>query len=66
MANKRYTKEYTGRKLPFHHSAITMGYTPLKDNFKKFEYEGKFGKGYVVYIHSPISIRFCKIEYYIE
>ena len=49
-----------------HHTSLYHGYMKVKSGGVVKEYNGKFGKGYVVLYNNPASTRYCFITYYIE
>lgn len=52
--------------FPFHHRGTAPGYVPVEPGFTGFfAYKGRYGLGYVRYLHNPKSTRFCIIEYYV-
>ncbi len=51
--------------LKFSHRSWTRGYVSRKIDGLCYPYNGRFGRGYVIYRPSRESTRFCRIEYYI-
>lgn len=49
----------------FHHSALRLGYQSVK-HMRAERYEGRFGKGWMIYINNPNSTKYVHVEYYIE
>ena len=64
----------TYKDLPFgqlrcHHTALARGYVSRKlsdDELPVYEYHGRFGDGFVVYLANYLSTRYCQIMYLIK
>ena len=48
------------------HTALTRGYVSKKSSGIKEPYSGRYGKGYTIKEHNPMSTRYCLITYYVE
>ena len=63
----KMTKVINGKEYKLHHVAAANGYVSRKSTVeKKQEYNGKFGKGYVIYLPRYDTNRYCYVEYWIE
>lgn len=52
--------------MKFHHESLRRGYVSVKEsNGIKLNYNGRFGKGYIVLKHNPLSTRYCICEYWV-
>lgn len=45
--------------MKFHHESLKRGYVSVKET------DGRFGKGYIVLKHNPLSTRYCICEYWV-
>lgn len=50
----------------YHHSALTRGYVSRKCDGIVREYNGRFGKGYVILTPRYDTTQYCNIHYYVE
>ena len=56
-------------QLRCHHTALARGYVSRKlsdDDLPVYEYHGRFGDGFVVYLPNYLSTRYCQIMYFIK
>lgn len=60
MTLDRLTAEYK-----HHHDALAPGYQSVK-GVRIEPYSGRFGKGYKVFSHNPLSTRWVRISYYVK
>lgn len=49
-----------------HHTSLCRGYVSIKevDGIQE-PYKGKFGEGYTIRRHNPLSTQYCLITYYV-
>lgn len=61
-----YIIDDDGRKAYYHHTALSRGYVSVKakisDTIKP--YKGRFGEGFVIYLHNKMSTAYCLKVYY--
>jgi hypothetical protein len=57
------TKVINGKEYKLHHVVVVNGYVSCE---KKQEYNGKYGKGYVIYQPRYDTNRYCYVELWIE
>ena len=62
-ASEQLIQDFKDKKLRFHHDAFVTGYTSLKGN-EFASYDGRFGKGLVVFTN--YNTRFSRVSYYLE
>lgn len=55
-------------ELRYHHTALSKaygGYVGVNQRLR-VPYQGRYGKGIVIYTHNPKSTRYCIAQYYID
>lgn len=52
--------------MNFHHGASRRGYESRKGNGHVEEYNGKFGKGYIIVTPRFDTTQYVNIDYYVE
>lgn len=62
-ASELLVKAYHDGVLNYHHDALVTGYTSVKGD-EYASYDGRFGKGIVVF--SNYNTRYSKVTYYLE
>lgn len=62
-----YIIDEEGRKAYYHHAVTCRGYVSVKATiFDKMKpYKGRFGEGFVTYVHNDLSTSYCYKVYYI-
>lgn len=63
------TREELEKTHELHHTASKLGYVSRKvdiDKLPAVPYDGKFGKGFTVYLPRWDSSWYCYVEYWIE
>lgn len=51
----------------YHHGALVQGYVSRRQpEGYAFDYDGQFGKGYILFMPNYHTTRFCNVEYFIE
>lgn len=48
------------------HTVLAPGYVKVSSYGKVEKYKGRYGEGYKVYRHNPLSSRWCKCTYWIR
>lgn len=61
-----YEKLVKSKKYYFHHSAYFRGYVSRVGDYGVEKYNGRFGKGYKVYVPNWNSTTYSFVRYYIE
>ena len=63
QTNTHQRKDYTMKKLTYHHTALSRGYIRIGET-RTESYSGRFGTGLKIYKHNPSSSRYCIVEYW--
>lgn len=53
----------------FHHESLVAGYVSRKtpiDDLPIYEYHGRYGNGFIIYLPNYKSTRYCRARYYIK
>ena len=62
-ASEQLVQDYQDGKLKYHHDALVTGYTSVKGD-QYASYDGRFGKGLVVFTN--FNSRYSRVFYYLE
>lgn len=62
----KFMMERVRKECEEHHTVLSPGYIKVSCPGKIEKYVGRYGVGYKIYHHNPMSSRWCKCTYWIR